>query len=399
MQNAVSVPSSRRFSIWLSFFGFMLVGISSGVSGPILPSLSAYYHVGDATIGLLLLVSPFAYFLSSLSSGLLIEKFGLRWLLLMGTAIFILGFAGFGLRLPFLWLFAARLCIGLGAGIIETGFNIYISTQPRQETLLNNLHAFFGVGSLLGPLLVSALLTLLWDWNIAYLFLVVLCLPLALGLGPLFSVPANIQDTQRDEPARKEGIFGATLKLPVVWIATLFLLVYVGVETCAGSWGYTFLLNERAQSPLIAGWIVSGYWLGLTLGRFFLQRQAERMGISSTVLVYICLICIVLSSLLAWLVPSGISAALAFCLMGLGVAPLYPLTVAIMPKLVPAHLAASAISLLISVSIIGLGVFPWLAGLLAQAVGIWTLMPFIILLTLAMIILWRILARHIASPA
>lgn len=194
MQNAVSVPS-RRLSIWLSFFGFMLVGISSGVSGPILPSLGAYYHVGDATIGLLLLVSPFAYFLSSLSSGLLIEKFGLRWLLLLGTVIFALGFAGFGLRLPFLWLFGARLCIGLGSGIIETGFNIYISTQPRQETLLNNLHAFFGVGSLLGPLLVSALLTLLWGWNITYLFLVVLCLPLALGLGPLFSVPANIQDT------------------------------------------------------------------------------------------------------------------------------------------------------------------------------------------------------------
>ena len=65
--------------IGLAFFGFVLIGLNSGANGVLLPSLSAFYHVGDAVIGLLFLVSSLGYFLSALGSGLLTERLGLRW--------------------------------------------------------------------------------------------------------------------------------------------------------------------------------------------------------------------------------------------------------------------------------------------------------------------------------
>src|SRR5437764_3778158 len=97
----VQSSPSFRLPVSLAFFGFGLVGMNSGANGVLLPSLSAFYHVGDAVIGLLFLVSSLGYFLSALSSGPLTERLGLRWLLLLGTMIFLLGLLGFGLKLPF----------------------------------------------------------------------------------------------------------------------------------------------------------------------------------------------------------------------------------------------------------------------------------------------------------
>src|SRR5436853_5006015 len=105
----VQPSPSLRLPIGLAFFGFALVGMNGGANGVLLPSLSAFYHVGDAVIGLLFLVSSLGYFLSALSSGLLTERLGFRWLLLFGTAAFFLGLLAFGLKLPFVLLLPARL--------------------------------------------------------------------------------------------------------------------------------------------------------------------------------------------------------------------------------------------------------------------------------------------------
>jgi MFS family permease len=145
---------------------------------------------------------------------------------------------------------------------------------------------------------------------------------------------------------------------------------------------------------VLAGWIVSGYWLGLTLGRFTLQNLAERLGVGIKGLMYACITGTVIGLLLIWLVPLAATAALGFCFIGFSLGPIYPLTVAITPKLVPTRIGPSAIGLLVSVSILGLALFPWIAGILAQAIGIWSLLPYTLALTIVMLGAWHGLARH-----
>lgn len=214
-----------------------------------------------------------------------------------------------------------------------------------------------------------------------------------LGFWYLFGLrrttPASSEEIQKE----KGNALGDTLKLGVVWLAALFLLFYVGVEVSLGNWTYTFLLEGQHQNALLSGWIVSGYWFGLTMGRFVLQRLAERFGISNTALIYGCMASIVLVILLIWLLPSEIMSALGFCVIGFGLGPIYPMTVALTPKLVPARIAPSTIGFLVSISIIGLAVFPWIAGILSQNIGIWSLLPYNIALTLVMIGLWWTLFR------
>ena len=388
---ATSTPS-LRLPVVLAFFAFVLIGMVGGANGVLLPSLSAFYSVGDAVIGLLFLVSSLGYFLSALSSGLLTEQFGLRWMLLLGAATFLLGMLAFGLRLPFLLLLPARLLLGFGIGMLETGLNIYVTALPRHTILLNYLHAFYGVGALVGPLAASLILALSWGWSTVYLLFTGVGLPLLLGFGVLFA-PAHLALPGReDESGASENVLRAVLRLPVVWLAALFLLVYVGVEVSLGNWSYSFLLDTRHQGTVLAGEMVSGFWLGLTLGRFLLQNLAQRLGMSTKGLMYFCVTGAAIGILLIWFVPANAVAAAGFCFIGFCLGPIYPLTVAITPKLVPARLGPSAIGLLVSVSIVGLALFPWVAGVLAQTLGIWTLLPYTLVLTVGMLALWYLLS-------
>jgi fucose permease len=155
-----------------------------------------------------------------------------------------------------------------------------------------------------------------------------------------------------------------------------------------GSWAYTFLLENQHESDLLAGWIVSGYWLGLTLGRFILNNIAERLRLGLSGLMYSCMGGTILGILLIWLIPGAIASAIAFCLIGAFLGPIYPSTVALLPKIVPDHILASAMGFLIGLSIFGVALFPWLAGALAQYTSIWSLLPYIIGLTVIMLALW-----------
>jgi fucose permease len=388
---AKSSPS-LRLPVVLAFFAFVLIGMVGGANGVLLPSLSAFYSVGDAVIGFLFLVSSLGYFLSALSSGLLTEQLGLRWMLLLGAATFLLGMLAFGLKLPYILLLPARLMLGFGIGMLETGLNIYVTALPRHTILLNYLHAFYGVGALVGPLVASLILALSWGWNSVYLLLTGLSLPLLLGFGVLYGPAYLDMPVREDESVASENVLRAVLRLPVVWLAALFLLVYVGVEVSLGNWSYSFLLDTRHQGTVLAGEIVSGYWLGLTLGRFLLQNLAQRLGMSTKGLMYFCVTGAAIGLLLIWFVPASAMAAVGFCFIGFSLGPIYPLTVAITPKLVPARLGPSAIGLLVSVSIVGLALFPWVAGVLAQTLGIWTLLPYTLVLTVGMLALWYLLS-------
>src|SRR5947209_11245746 len=108
--------------------------------------------------------------------------------------------------------------------------------------------------------------------------------------------------------------------------------------------------------------------------------------------MYACVSGVMVVLLLIWLVPVDAAAALGFCFIGFSLGPIYPLTVAITPKLVPARLGPSAIGLLVSVSIVGLAIFPWVAGVLAQTLGIWTLLPYALVLTVGMLASWYLLS-------
>ncbi len=380
-------PSSFPL-VGLAFFGFVLIGAMGGASGILLPSQIAYYHVNTSTIGLLFFALSTGYILSAGSTGFLIQKLSQHWYLTWGAALCMVSTFAFSLKPPFLLALVTNLFLGFGTGIIDTGFNALISSLPRRTQLLNYLHAFYGTGALLGPLVASAFLFIHWQWNTVYLVWCGLSLLQLIGCLVLLHTQAFSISIHQNEHRHSRNTLGAILKIGPVWLAILFLFLYVGVETSVGNWSYSFLLEDRHQATLLAGWIVSVYWLGLTLGRFLVNTIAERFQMSVEAVVYCSLIGTGIGVLLVWLLPGELAAMLGICLIGFFLGPLFASMIVVIPHLVLSSLVPSTIGLLLATSVIGGAFFPWLVGTLAQYVGIWTLLPSILALTILMCVNW-----------
>jgi fucose permease len=378
---------TARMQIALCFLAFILIGANDGTLGVVLPSLRAHYQINNATVSFIFLASSTGYLLASFNNGLLVEKLGNRRFLLLGTAIFVLCAGTYSLMPPFPVLLIAALLLGSAVAVLDAGLNSYIASLPNNTTLLNYLHAFYGSGAWLGPVVASGLLALHWGWNTVYITWGCLALVVLLGFATIFR---EAPITQQVEAQREGNILLMTLRLRVVWIAALFLLFYTGSEVSTGSWTYSFLTEAQHNMPLIAGWMVSGFWLGLTLGRIVLGHMAQRLG--HVRLIQGSLVGVVIGILITWLLPTPVTDALGLFLIGFSLGPIFPTVIAMMSTLVSARILPGAIGFLVSFANIGAALFSWMAGNLAQQVGLWSLWPLQVVLVICMVGLW--LALH-----
>jgi fucose permease len=369
---------------------FMLVGMASGATGVQLPDLRNFYGLDNSVVGLLYLGATVGYALAAFCSGFLVEKLGLRLFLLTGVTIFALSSLLAGLAPVFLLLLFSRMAVSFGAAIMESGPNLFIASLPRSTTLLNYLHAFFGAGALVGPLVATFLLTSGWRWNSVWFVWLVAALPALVACSLLFPRRVARPELTNKQTEKSGGLMKTTLSLPVVWLGAIFLVIYVGLEITIGAWAYTFMVEARFYDAVFSGWAVSGYWGGLTLGRIILAPLAERLHITNRGLVEIGLGLTGIGILIIWQANNEAVTAAGLVLFGLGLGPLYPTTLAILAKLVPERLLPTTIGFVSSLSIVGVAIFPAIAGLVIDNFGFGWFMPYSLLLGILMVGSWLV---------
>jgi fucose permease len=392
----------------MSYAAFVLVGISVGTSGVLLPSQMASYGVDRATIGITFFTSSAGFVLASVSTGALIHRAGIRIALTVGGGAFVLAGLYLASRPPFAAFVLAQLVAGYGTGVLESALNVYLAGLPGATTLLNRLHAFFGVGALVGPPLATWILGFA-SWTAVWLAVSVACVPLVAGFllaypGPERSaagvhgaaVARSAPDGPPRAPARApRGLLHTALRDRGVQLGAAMLFVYVGVELGVGNWGFSYLVQARALPASVAGYTISGFWLGLTLGRFLISPISARAGATTAAMIYACLAGVSTAIALAWLSPAAAVACVAFGLLGFFLGPVFPTTMAIVPRLTQPRLVPSAIGVMNAGSVIGGSVLPWLAGALAQNAGMWVLLPFVLALSAVQFAVWRPIARRL----
>jgi fucose permease len=325
---------------------------------------------------------------------------GVRIALAAGAGTFVLAGLYLATRPPFVAFVLVQLVTGFAAGVLESALNVYLAALPDATALLNRLHAFFGVGALLGPVLAAWIVGAA-SWTVVWLVLAVACVPLVAGFLAAYPGSQPAEPAEPADPAGSAGggLLGAALRDRGVLLGAAMLAVYVGLELGVSIWAFSYLVQARSLSRQLAGYSVSGYWLGLTLGRFLISPVAARIGATAIGLMYACLAGVTAAAILAWLSPAAVLASVALMLLGFFLGPVFPTTMAVAPQLTRARLVPSAIGVMNAASVVGGSALPWLVGAIAQNTGIWILLPFTLTLAALQFAVWRPLALRIRRGA
>jgi fucose permease len=99
-----------------------------------------------------------------------------------------------------------------------------------------------------------------------------------------------------------------------------------------------------------------------------------------------CLVGVTAAAALTSLLPFAATAGLL--VLGFFLGPIFPTAMALVPELASQRLVPTAIGVMNAGSVVGGAVLPWLAGLFAQRVGVWTLLPYLLALAVLQLLAW-----------
>ncbi|KAG2008699.1 MFS transporter [Coprinopsis cinerea AmutBmut pab1-1] len=190
---------------------------------------------------------------------------------------------------------------------------------------------------------------------------------------------------KRDKSEEKETNIKEILSNKAVHFLALFILIYVGVEVTIGGWIVTYIIEERGGGPS-AGYISSGFFGGLTLGRVILLWVNEKVG--ERLVLYIYGIISLGLEFVVWFVPSLIGGAVAVSFIGLLMGPMYPLAMNHASRVLPRRILTSSIGWIAGFGQAGSALIPFMTGAISQKHGIKSLHPLLIAMMAVLVILW-----------
>lgn len=342
---------------------FVVLGLPEGILGTAWPAIRSEF--GRANSGLAVLLGGFTvgYTISSAASGHLTDRLGTPWVLRIAIATSATGVVALVAAPGFAWMVSAYIVLGLGNGTIDSAANAW-TALARGPRAMGLLHAAFGVGATLGPVLSAGLISAgtSWRWPFG-----VLLAGQGLALVLAWSSRGGFDHTTRHPEVEARG----TLSIPASrWMLPLMLTwfgIYVGVEVAVGQWSFTLLTERRGLSKALAGALVSAYWGGLTAGRLGLgalghRLSPERLMTAATAMATI-------SVLFLWVDPTGFGAA-GLPLTGLAFAPMFPVMVNRTPVFLGPDRSNKAVGYQLAASSLGFITTPLLIGVLADHHGI-----------------------------
>lgn len=362
--NRVSArPSS--FLLCLAFVGFISLGLPDAVIGVAWPSVRDTFHLRQAAVGLVLVVSGLGYLLSSFCAGRLMQAFGIGLVLAASTGLVATAMYGFAFSPIWVVFVFCALVHGLGSGAIDSGLNGYAAHHLSTRHLIW-LHACYCFGALIGPVLMSRVLASGRHYSVGYSIVG----GTMLVMSVLFLITRRSWGATSASPKSELLPLGAghVLRYSAVWLQMALFFLYTGLEVTFSQWTYTVLTESRHVSPGTAGLAVGVYWGCIGAGRVLSGFIADQVGIDR-LLRY----CVLGAGSGALLLASRLPVEAAFLgisLAGLGLAPIFPCLMSRTPRRLGPQLSPHAVGFQVGAAMIGAAAVPGILGVIAGIAGL-----------------------------
>lgn len=351
------------FLLVMVYVAFISLGLPDSVLGAAWPIMQTDLNLGLAAAGPVQMVISAGTVISSLMSGRVLNRFGTGRVMLVSVLMTALALLGFSIAPGYIWLFLFAIPLGLGGGAVDSGLNNFVA-QHFAARHMNWLHCFWGLGASVGPIILSGALNGGGSWRTGYL--IIGCMQMALVAALLFSQPTwkRVEKKAEEEIAAKTG--GRKRRPKGVALGLMSFFFYCGAEASMFLWAASFLVASRgATAEQAAGW-ASLFLIGMTIGRLVSGLVADRIGGKNMIRIGQagCALGIIMM-----FIPNLYISVAALFVLGVGCAPIYPMTIHETPRRFGEENSANMVGLQMACAYTGSTLVPPVLGVICGAMG------------------------------
>lgn len=413
--SASTPPASRRSigMVALVMLTFFVISLITNVIGAINPDVGQSFGLSLTFVGLLAFAFFIAYGVMSIPSGMLVERFREKPVMMAAFALALAGALLISLAPSYPVFLVSLFLIGAGFAALQVVINPLLRTAGGEEHYAFNsvlAQLIFGGASFLSPFLYSyfvqnigkpgaegkpliGLMSKLvrpgLSWvSVYWVFAVILLVMVAVIAAARFPVVVRKEDERAGAWATHKALFGNR----TVILFFLGIFAYVGTEQGVSFWISKFLKTYHGYDPQTVGaHRVALFWLLMTIGGIlglvllkFLDSRKVLLGFTVAALVFLTLA----------LFGPGPLALVMFPLMGFAASVMWPVIFSLALNSVSSH--HGSFSGILCTGIIGGAVLPPIIGFLGGLVGLRQGM-FVLYLTLGYILSIGIWAKPLIA--
>lgn len=398
---AYQLGRARAVPLILVGLGFVSLGLPEGSLGVAWPSIRDSFSLPLDALGFLFGSFATGYVVSSALSGRVFARLGIGTALAISCLASGTSLLGYSVSSGWPTMIVLAGVLGLGAGTIDSGLNAYAAVQYGSR-VLNWMHAAFGIGAAIGPVLMTGAITSGLGWQRAYALLGLAQITLGVGYAgwrnalqthrgsrglPSATNQPRASETTRPRPGSRSN--------PALWISAAVFFLYVGVEATVGQWTFTLVTLGDGQPGTLAGLLISAYWGSLTLGRLLFGAIAPHVR-SETLLRACMFTCLVAAALL----PIGppVLHLFAVPVLGLLLAPIFPVLIAETPMRLGERATPDAVGIQVAAAVLGGAAIPAFVGVLAERLGLTMIGVSCVAAAAGQLLLYEVLVRRACAP-
>lgn len=263
-----SAPKQRIRLKWLTCFMFLVFAMTTDAVGVILPELISTYNLSLTEASAFHYAPMIAIAFSGIALGFLADRWGRKPTILLGLALFSVASVLFFIGETFIWFLLLLVVSGCAIGLFKTGAlallgDITDDSKAHSKTM-NMVEGFFAVGAILGPAIVTWLLTQALSWKWVYIIAAVICVVLFL-IALREQYPST--NKQNNEQAASFTQSLRMVKDPMALGFSVAIALYVATEVAIYVW-MPSLLNSLPVDGWFATYALTVFFVFRATGRF-----------------------------------------------------------------------------------------------------------------------------------
>ena len=385
------------------FLSFVIYGLVDSLFPSVWPQMAVDINLSVELIGVIVMIMSAGSGIASAFAYKVRRKLGTSRSIVSGFILFAIALVLFLTAKNIVMICIALAIMGFGNGIIDTVANSYV-IKAYDSAKLSILHASWGLGSSIGPILMGFAITNTESYKNGFLWtiiILIIAIVVFLSLKIYWETKKKTLDkdfvalhsVSEEEKESKSNLLDIFKIENGVMFVTCFIIMG-SVNTVLNSWMPTIAVGQRGMSVAEGATTATCFFVGLTATRLLFGLVANK--ISNQKVIYGGLIISLIGYAMLFVRNNNAYYMYATAvMMGIGISPLIPFMHSSVKEIFDEEYMGIVVSCCNSTSLVGGALVSAFATFFAKLVGInYVQILFIILITLGIILYSKIIRRR-----